>query len=244
MSPSVLNHECVRSKREKTTLHVRIERGYEGNLLSLQMIAALEATIRSAADCNVIALTSAGPDFCLGRDRSDRPVMQTALDVRDKLTRPIMGLYDAIASSPAPIICAVQGRASGLGCALATSCDITLAADDAIFQLPELEGNLPPTLAISAMMTRVPRKALAWLIYSMRPIGARDAMVWGLASELVPAAALLSRLEEMTADLALRSREALVAIKEYLRTAPAMTPQGAEGYAMSLLASVLSSTRN
>ena len=143
------------AKRDTSVLRIQIDRGADGNLLSLEMIGRLEGLIRSAAQCTVISLSSSGPDFCLGRDHKNRPVMATAMEVRDRLTRPIMGLYEAIASSPAPVVCAVQGRASGLGCALATCCDITLAADDATFRLPELEGNLPPTLAISAMMTRM-----------------------------------------------------------------------------------------
>ena len=87
--------------------------------------------------------------------------------MRRNVTEPILNVYDEIAAAPQPVVCAVQGLAHGFGCAIATACDITIAADGARFKLPEMEKDLPPTLAISAMMARVPRKALTFMVYSM-----------------------------------------------------------------------------
>ena len=36
--------------------------------------------------------------------------------------------------------------------------------------------NLPPTLAISALMPKVPRKAIAWLVYALAEIDAKTAL--------------------------------------------------------------------
>ena len=56
-----------------------------------------------------------------------------------KMIAPILDVYDAIADAPQPIVCIVQGAAFGFGCALATACDITIAAEGTRFRLDEFE---------------------------------------------------------------------------------------------------------
>jgi enoyl-CoA hydratase len=235
--------EIVLSRRDEA-LWIRIAREAKGNLLTLTMIGELEEAIRQTGDAKVVVLLSAGPDFCLGRDPLGNPASPTALDIRDNLIRPILSLYEAIATAPAPVVCAVQGRAAGLGCALATACDITIAAENALFRLPEMEKNLPPTLAISAMMAKVPRKTLAWLVYRMIDLDARDARLFGLVSEVVPADSLEDATKTLVRRLSERPLDALATVKEYLRSAPEMSPRAASDFAASLLASVLSSSRS
>ena len=161
--------------------------------------------------------------------------------MRENVIAPILDVYDAIAGASQPVICLVQGAALGFGCALATACDVTIAADNARFRLPEMEKDLPPTLAISAMMSRVSRKALTWMVYSMQEIDAETALRLGIVSCVVPAAQLGPVTSTLIADLTKRSREALVAVKDYMRNAQGMEPRGAADYAGSLLAVVLSS---
>jgi hypothetical protein len=55
---------------------------------------------------------------------------------------------------------------------MATAADMTIAAEGATFKQPEMTHNLPPTLAISALMTKVPRKAIAGLVYTLAEIDA------------------------------------------------------------------------
>ena len=76
---------------------------------------------------------------------------------------------------------------------MATAADITIAADGATFKLPEMTHNLPPTLAISALMTKVPRKAIAWLVYTLAEIDAKTALSLGIVSSVVPKAQLDAR---------------------------------------------------
>jgi len=248
--------EHLISHRQGSLQVFTIERESEGNQLTLGMISALAGAIRAAGqqDISAILIRSQGSDFSLGRDT--RPAAPpaatgapattgaapaTALSMRSGMTSPILDVYDAIAGAAVPVIARVQGRALGFGCALATACDITIAADVARFQLPELEKNLPPTLAVSAMMARVPRKALTWMVYSMQQIDAQAALSLGIVSQVVPLAQLDDACEQIAAGLAQRSRPALVAVKDYFRSAPGMDARAASDYAANLLATVFSS---
>jgi enoyl-CoA hydratase len=159
--------------------------------------------------------------------------------MRANVCEPILQIYDAIAEAPQPVVCAVQGIAHGFGCAMATACDLTIAADNARFKLPEMEKDLPPSLAISAMLARVPRKAITWMVYSMEEIDAVMAQQLGIVSTVVPE--LDGALSKLLATMTARSPAALIAVKDYLRSAEHMDPRGARDYAGNLLASVLSS---
>jgi enoyl-CoA hydratase/carnithine racemase len=218
--------------------------GGPGNALSLAMVGDLTDAIGAARNAKLVVLQSAGEDFCLGRDPRGGPSATTAIEIRDQLVAPILGLYDAIASLPIPIVCAAQGRAVGLGCALAAACDITIAADNAKFKLPEMERNLPPTLAISAMMRKLPEKSLAWLVYSMCEIGAAEARQLGIVSSIVAPLELGPATRELADKLALRSRAALVAVKDYLRSAPLMPHKAAADFAAGIIVTVMASRGN
>ncbi len=235
--------EIITSSRDGAVATITIDRAAEGNMLTIELLRSLAGAFHAAAasDAKVVALRTIGPDFCRGRDPRGGQPSPTALAMRANLITPILDVYDAIDRTPQPIVCAVQGAALGFGCALATACDITVAADNARFQLPEMEKNLPPTLATSAMMARVPRKALTWLVYSMQEINADLALRLGIASQVVPAGKLSDETNAVIAGLAGRSREALVGVKDYLRTALTMDPRGAADYAGNLLATVFSS---
>jgi enoyl-CoA hydratase len=237
--------EFIKTKRDGAAVTITIDRAGDGNLLTIAMVGELAAAFRSAGatDAKVVVLRTAGSEFCRGRDPRGSPPSPTALDMRANLVAPILDLYEAIARTPQPIVCAVQGLANGLGCAIATACDITIAADVARFRLPEMEKDLPPTLAISAMMPRVPRKALTWMVYSMELIDAQTALQIGIASKVVAASQLDHAVTHLVTELCNRSREALVAVKDYTRTAPNMEPHGAADYAANLLAAVLSSAQ-
>jgi enoyl-CoA hydratase len=235
--------DVIRTSRDGAVAGITIDRAAEGNLLSIEMVKALTAAFRVAAkgDAKVIVLRSTGADFCRGRDNTGVPPSPTALKMRANVCEPILDAYDAIANAPQPVVCLVQGAAHGFGCAIAGACDISIAADSARFKLPEMEKNLPPTLAISALMPRTPRKALTWMVYSMDELDAQTALHLGIVSSVVPAAQLDNALSNLLATMTTRSSESLVAVKDFFRSASLMEPRGIADYGANLLASVLTS---
>jgi enoyl-CoA hydratase len=235
--------DLIRSSSEGASASVTIDRPGDGNVLTLDMLRALTTALRSAAasDAKVIVLRATGADFCRGRESKGGPANPTALVMRDQVLQPILDVYAAINDAPQPTVCAVQGAALGFGCAMATACDVTIAADNAVFKLPEMTHNLPPTLAISALMTKVPRKALAWMVYAMPEINANTALQIGIVSAVVPLAKLDGAVAETLKTMTARSPAALVAVKDYLRSAPMMEPRGAAAYGAALLSGVLTS---
>ena len=226
---------------------ITLNRPLEANILTLDAVRALSKTVTELgahADRRAIVLAGAGSDFCLGRDTKggSSGAKPTALQLRAGLIAPILDLYRALRETPVPVIAAVQGRAFGLGCALVSACDVAIAAGSARFKLPEMEKDLPPTLAMSAMLQRVPPKTIAYLVYSLAEIDAPTARMVGIVSNVVPDSDLGKAANELAAVLSQRAPAAVRAVKEYLRSAIYMDVTGAADLAGISLANVLASS--
>jgi enoyl-CoA hydratase len=226
---------------------IRLSRGATGNKVTAAEIPAIGRAIRAAGsrkDVKTILIRGDGPNFCQGRAPDPQgKAPTTALGVRDGITEPILGVYEDVRMTPVPVIAVVQGEAKGFGCALVSACDLAIAADDASFSFPELDHNLPPTLAMSALLHKVTPKRLLHLIYTRRTIGAGEALSLGIVSETAKAGDLEKSVDAMLASLCDRNRAALTGVKEYMNAALYMDPHGASRLASSLLASVLSSPK-
>ncbi|HEY2137267.1 MAG TPA: enoyl-CoA hydratase/isomerase family protein [Xanthobacteraceae bacterium] len=233
----------IKSARDGAVATITLDRVAEGNLLPVDGVRELTAAFRAAgeSDAKVIVLRGNGADFCRGRDPRGGVPSPTAMKMRVNVLEPILDAYDAMMHAPQPIVGVVQGVAHGFGAAIAGACDLTVAHDNARFRLPEMEKDLPPTLAVSALMPRVSHKALAWMVYSMDELDAHAAQQIGIVSKVVPSAQVEGEVAKLLATMTARSPEALVAMKDFFRSAPHMEPRGMADYAANLLASVLSS---
>ncbi len=225
---------------------ITLNRPEVGNILTMDALRALGKTITELgadAERRAIVVAGAGKDFCLGRDTTGGPpkVKPSAVQMRANLTQPILDVYRAVREAPVPVIAAVQGRSSGLGCAFISGCDVAIATSGARFRLPEMEKDLPPTLAISALLHRVPPKTITYMIYSLAEIDAEAALRAGFVSHVVPENGLKKAVDDLCATLAERSPIAVRTVKEYLRSALYMEPGGASDLAGISLANVLSS---
>jgi enoyl-CoA hydratase len=236
--------DVVTIRRDEAVLHITLNTPANGNLVSAQMGSAIIAAL-SGLDPQVrlVVLRGAGADFCAGRV-SPTPAKgappPSAERLRQLVAQPALDLYDAIQAAPAPTLAVVQGRATGVGTALAAVCDITLAADDSRFQIPEMERDIPPTLVMAALCDRVPLKTLSYLVFSRREWSGREAQAGGLVSHSVPAAQLEQEAQDLIATLVGCSAVALRACKQYLAHAPGMTAQAASAFAGHLAGTALS----
>lgn len=233
----------IRSSRAGAVVTLVIDRPEEKNLLTIAQVRELTAAIAAAAasDAKAIVLRANGADFCRGRDPRDGSGLTNALTLRTTTLEPILAAYAAIEAAPQPVIALVHGAAHGFGAAITSACDIAIAADTARFKLPEMEHNLPPTLAMSAFIPKVSRKALGWMVFALEELSAAQALQVGLVSTVVPEAQLDAALEKLLATVTSRAAPSLVAVKDFLRVAYHMEPRGLADYSANSLATVLSS---
>ena len=109
-----------------------------------------------------IVITGGEKAFAAGADIKE---MQSKTSVEAYSTA-FLAPYDTIAATRKPIIAAVAGYALGGGCELAMSCDIILAAENAVFGQPEINLGIMPGAGGTQRLTRAVGKAKACLLYT------------------------------------------------------------------------------
>ncbi len=179
---------------------IRLNRPARLNALTLELLEALHAHIEQAPDrgARAILLAGQGRAFCVGADL----IAASNLRVEEApLLTHYNPLIEAMASSPIPIVTAVNGAAAGAGVSLALAGDIVVAAHDAFFLLSFADKGL------------VPDAGATWLI--AKSVGRAKALEMALLSERLPASAALeaglvarvvaaSELESVAMDYATR----------------------------------------
>lgn len=225
-------------------LEITLNRPAEGNAASDDMAEQLTKLLLGAGEtAEIVVLRGAGNDFCVGRATSGRRPASNSPDALERRfgSDVVFDCYNAFRRVPIPVIGVVKGRALGFGCAVAAVCDITIAADTAQFQVPEMLHNIMPTMVMSALVDRVPRKALTYFVYSTAMISAARAREAGLVSEVVPLADIDAAVEALCAAMLKAPRPARLGVKEYAKTALHMDIQGAIDFARNLHATINSS---
>ena len=110
-----------------------------------------------------------------------------------------------------PVIASVQGHCLGGGCELVMMCDLTIAAEDALFGEPEIRfSNVGPALIMPFV---VGLKRAREMLYFGDPIDAQTALRYGMVNRVVPRAELETVTMKYARRLALISPEALAATK-------------------------------
>ena len=162
----------------------------------------------------VVVLRAEGRSFSAGYDISPNPERATrrgnALAWHVSLTDDVrleMTPWDMTK----PVIASVQGHCLGGGCELAMMCDLTIAADDALFGEPEIRfSNVGPVLVMPFV---IGLKRARELLYLGEPIDAKTALQYGMVNRVVPLADLRTATMTFARRLALISPEALASTK-------------------------------
>ena len=132
---------------------------------------------------------------------------------------------ETFASTKKPTIAAVSGFALGIGCEIALSCDIILAADNAKFGQPELSLSAIPCFGATQLLTNTIGKAKAMeVILSGRAITAEEAERTGLVSRIVPLCDLYDEAYKVASKIASQSMLAVSTAKQAIKQAAANMP--------------------
>lgn len=219
---------------------LQVTLGREDNAMSDSMAAEFSKLLKDAhLEHDAVLLRSAGPDFCVGRarDAGTNPPQTEAWARRPEYDS-IFGSYAAMRACKVPVVGVVEGRVMGFGTAIVSLCDVSIAADTATFNIPEIAHNVMPTMVMSAVYDRMNRNAILWMAYSTDFIDAQRALQFGLVSHVVPAANLQREADRFCELLLSRPRPAILGLKEYLRSAPRMDEQAAIDFARTMHAMV------
>ncbi|MEA3303948.1 MAG: 1,4-dihydroxy-2-naphthoyl-CoA synthase [Pseudomonadota bacterium] len=149
-----------------------------------------------AAEIGVIILTGAGEKaFCSGGDQKIRGDQGGYKDVQGVQHLNVLELQRQIRSLPKPVIAMVAGYAIGGGHVLHLVCDLTIAAENAVFgQTGPKVGSFDAGLGSSILARTVGQKKAKEIWFLCRQYDAQAALQMGLVNTVVP----LQDLEQET----------------------------------------------
>lgn len=173
----------------------------------------------ASTDVGVICLTGAGEKaFCAGGDQKQRAETGDYGPSESGLFE-VEALHRVIRDVPKPVIAAVNGFAIGGGHVLHVLCDLTIAADTAVFgQNGPRVGSFDAGFG-SAYLARVLGEKRAREVWFLcRRYSAEKAERWGLVNEVVPLADLHSEVRSWADEILALSPTALKVLKQSFNT--------------------------
>lgn len=206
----------VRVEREGPLTIVTIDRPDRLNALHTaahNKLAEVFDNFAADPDQWVAIVTGAGRAFCAGNDLR----YQAEGGSLDRPRSGFGGLTSRFDLNK-PVIAAVNGAAMGGGFEIALSCDIVVAAADAVFAMPEPRVGLA---ALASGLHRLPR-TIGWqramgIILTGRKVTADEGLDLGFVNSVVPPDALLAEARRWAELILECSPLAIRAAKEIAR---------------------------
>jgi methylglutaconyl-CoA hydratase len=224
---------CGRKRREQVSVSyntvlyneaqgiatITLNRADKRNAISYELIDDLLAALKQAAGspAQIVILTGAGKAFCSGMDLDNLKQLTGRTheqNVQD--SESMASLFRTLYDFPKPTIAAVNGPAIAGGTGLATLCDFTLAVPEAKFGYTEVRIGFVPAIVSSFLIANIGEKRACDLLLTGRIFGAEEALRLGLVNEIVAPEQLMSRAQELAAQLLENSPASLQATKKLL----------------------------
>jgi enoyl-CoA hydratase len=208
--------ETLRFERKDDVARITLARPDRLNAQTPKMWAELRSVGAGLADTGLrcLLISGDGRAFSSGLDTQeqreggaiDRGADLAASDA-DRVVSNILRVqttFQWIHDAPYVTIAAVQGYALGAGMQLALACDLRIAAEDAVFSLPELAllGVVPDMCGTAWLPQIIGRAAAKELIFLGDRVEASEALRLGLVNRVVPLGELASTVDAMTGRIA------------------------------------------
>lgn len=201
--------------KEGHVAFVRLNRPKSLNAISDSMDLSLHAAwneINNDPDIWVAVLSAEGERaFCVGADVAGGAERSSRMALAGGLT----GVGGPLVTLTKPLIAAVQGYVLGGGFELAMCADIIIAADSALFAVPETKAGIIGECGVLHRAVRqLPQRVAMAMILTGDRLPADDALKYGLVNEVVPFTDLQAATSRWTAKVLAASPLANQAAKQ------------------------------
>lgn len=170
------------------------------NMAMRDELHAVLTAVRDDPEVRVMILRGEGPSFSTGGDVAE--FGSAPSPVRAREVRWLRDNWGLLLHLPQPTLAAVHGYTAGGGLEMALLCDMCLAADDAVFFLPETGLGMIPGVGGTQTVPRAVGlgRALDLLLTGKR-LDAHQALQVGLVNRVVPRPTLLTEAKSLAYTL-------------------------------------------
>ena len=202
----------LRAEQSGAVLTLTLDRP-KANAFDLPLVDALvEALKRAESDTSVrcLVLTGAGRVFSAGQDVTAMAQGDGPVSFRHHLERTYNRLILRLRTLEKPVVGAINGAAAGAGLGVALATDVRIAASSARFVFGFTGIGLTADSGTSLMLPLLIGLARASeMAFTNTPLGADQALTYGLVNRVVPNDALAAAAAELAASLAAGPTRAL-----------------------------------
>lgn len=188
----------------------------------------------------VIIVQGAGGHFCAGADLSE-VARATDISARRSYFGGVARLIEAMRAAPQPVIAQIEGFCLAGALGIVAASDFAYACEEAVFGLPEVHVGLFPMVVMGPLLELIGRRALTDLALTGRRVSAREALGFGLLTDVLAAGELRGAVEKRAAGLQELSPFILGLGKEALLRAVDMPFEARARYLQGMVAQVASS---
>jgi enoyl-CoA hydratase/carnithine racemase len=166
-------------------LWLTINREERRNAMSHSVLAGMASAISNAQtdrSIRAIVVTGVGTKaFCAGADLQSAKAFTT--DYSEPLGH-LAQLLRVARASNVPLIARVNGACMAGGFGLLSMCDLAVAAQHAVFGLPEVKVGVFPAQVLSVLQHLIPRRILAEMCLTGEPITSAQALEYHLVNHV------------------------------------------------------------
>ena len=228
----------VKLEKRGQAFWITINRPEKRNAINGDVVAGIAKGYREAhddRDVRVIVLTGAGDKaFCAGAD-----LRATGAAFSADFAKPNVDYADLLRLSQnatKPAIARVGGVCMAGGMGLLCMTDMAVAADHAIFGLPEVKIGLFPMQVLSLLQSIAPPRQVSEWALTGEPFDAKAAHNAGLVNYVVPASELDAKVEWLIGRLVDKSPTAIRRGKYAMRAMAPMSFDESIAYTESQIA--------
>lgn len=213
MSATPHNYETILYSEDGPVGTLTLNRPDDGNMFTATMCHEIRDCInavRRETRTRVLVITGAGDRFfCTGGRKDGMEDTQLYAGVL-----PTLEMYESIEKLQKPVIASVNGFAVGGGNVLQMVCDLTIAADTAIFrQVGPMVGSFDAGYGTWYLEDLVGKKRAKDIWFRNPKITAAEAAEMGLINKVVPAAELKTATRAMALEIVERGPFAIASLK-------------------------------
>ena len=183
MDASALTSPDLSVELRGPVLWLTITREARRNAMSHGVLAGISAAISAAQSdrtVRAIVVTGAGDKaFCAGADLQNAQAFTT--DYSEPLGH-LAQLLRVAKASYVPLIARVNGACMAGGMGLLSMCDMAVAAEHAVFGLPEVKVGVFPAQVLSVLQHLIPRRTLVEMCITGEPISSLQALEFDLVN--------------------------------------------------------------
>ncbi len=200
-------------------MRITITRPILRNAINDDVLAGISEGLRVASTTHgirAVVLTGEGERaFCAGADlRPDSGIFE--FDFSQTTTSYARLLRQAV-DCDLPLVARVNGACMAGGMGLLAMCDMAVAAEHALFGLPEVKIGMFPMQVASVLQQLLPRRKFQELCLTGEPISAQDALAMDLVNYVVPQDQLDAKVDWLVGRLVDKSPTAIRRGKHALR---------------------------